>query len=95
MIALRSVNREKPAYLGSNLHISMGLEVAAWIEYADGVSFTLKLPRSTAGHVTLVLPEEPKTATQDQQPLEWFKIRDDIYRFFINVPFETEITIEW
>ncbi|MAT43832.1 MAG: hypothetical protein CL609_15970 [Anaerolineaceae bacterium] len=95
MIGLRSVNPGKPIYLGSNLHISMGLEVSSWTEKRDGLDFKIKLPRSTSGHITLALPKEPKTAFHNQHPLKWQTIRDGVYRFDIIVSFETEISISW
>ncbi len=95
LIALRSVNQEKATYLGSNLHISMGLEIADWTEQTNGLRFKIKLPRTTQGHFTLAIPFEPKTATQNQQSMQWEKIHDGVYRFFVTVPFESEIEINW
>ena len=95
MIAFRSVSREKPIYLGSNLHISMGLEISDWVEKPNKVDFKISLPRTAQGHFTLALPKEPRTPTQNQQILEWQKVREGVYRFYIAVPFETEISINW
>ena len=42
----RLVDNEHATYLGGDLHISQGLEVAEWDESEGGLEFTLRLPRN-------------------------------------------------
>jgi alpha-galactosidase len=55
LVALRRQTAEA-TYLGSNLHYSMGMEVAEWQATETEVNFTLRLPRQTEGRVWLALP---------------------------------------
>jgi alpha-galactosidase len=55
LVALRRQSAE-PTYLGSNLHYSMGMEVAEWQPTQNELAFTLRLPRQTEGRVWLSLP---------------------------------------
>ncbi len=58
MLAVRQANEDSPTYLGSDLHISQGMEVAEWQATAKSVSATLRLPRKASGKVVLKLPGE-------------------------------------
>lgn len=48
----------QPVYLGGDLHISQGIEVAEWQSSRKNVKATLRLPRKTDGVVRLWVPEE-------------------------------------
>ncbi len=54
--AWRRHNDDQAIYLGSDLHISQGLEVAEWQTDGNKVSFTLRLPRKAKGEIRMVLP---------------------------------------
>jgi alpha-galactosidase len=56
VFAVRRKVEYTPCYLGSDLHISQGLEVAHWKANKSEVDITLRLPRKASGMVTLYLP---------------------------------------
>lgn len=58
LLAARRVEEDQPAYLGSNLHISQGIELADWQPDDNEVLFTLRLPRTAEGRVVVLLPGE-------------------------------------
>ncbi|MDY6872905.1 MAG: glycoside hydrolase family 36 protein [Chloroflexota bacterium] len=59
VLAVRPFNSNQPTYLGSDLHLSQGQEIAAW-EIGDGeLAFKFKLGRQAAGRVYFYLPWTP------------------------------------
>lgn len=56
LFSLRRHQGTQPLYVGSDLHISQGVEVDDWHADQDGVDLTLRLPRTTNGSVYLYLP---------------------------------------
>ena len=66
----------KPAYLGSDLHISQGMELVEWKAEAKVIQATLRLPRKTSGHVTIAIcrgsgfcnSQRPDRGIQGHQP---------------------------
>jgi len=56
VLSARLVDNDHAIYLGSDFHISQGLEVADWKEDEHGVVFTLRLPRIATGNVVLAVP---------------------------------------
>jgi alpha-galactosidase len=80
LLALRPV-RSLPMYLGSDLHVSQGLEVRAWERLIDRVSLVLERPGPAAGSVDLYLPRPPQSASLDGASLAWETPGAQIYRF--------------
>lgn len=58
VLAVRQTDEDLPVYLGSDLHISQGMEVAEWEATARSVRATLRLPRKASGNIVLRLPGE-------------------------------------
>jgi alpha-galactosidase len=56
VLAVRMADDELPIYLGSDLHISQGMEVAEWEATAEKVSATIRLPRKAGGRIVVKLP---------------------------------------
>ncbi|MBA4376472.1 MAG: hypothetical protein C0401_09920 [Anaerolinea sp.] len=54
--AFRRFSKGQPCYLGSDLHISQGLEVAKWSTNATEVNLTLRLPRKATGKIIMFVP---------------------------------------
>ena len=82
LLAIRNKLPGLPVYLGSDLHISQGLEVTAWNwlpenrsgpgSVGSGVlSFDLERPGSVSARVDLYLPREPIHATINNSVLSW------------------------
>jgi alpha-galactosidase len=80
LLAARLLHTQ-PQYLGSNLHISQGLEVAAWEHDERVIELELRRPGRSAGHVDLRLPNPPRDVTVDEKKSDWEDLMDDIFRF--------------
>ncbi len=68
--AWRRAQPGQAVYLGSDLHISQGLEVAEWQANVQEVSFTLRLPRKAQGNVRLALPDGTRQVRVNDQVVE-------------------------
>jgi alpha-galactosidase len=87
-VALVAVRPQVPGsfqYLGSNMHISQGLEVAVWVPTVNTLSFQLERPGQAQGHLTLRLPGPPQQATLEGQPIDWKEAFPDCYRFPVDL----------
>jgi alpha-galactosidase len=93
-----------PQYIGSDLHISQGLEVASWQWVAGSTAidkgkisgklgFSLERPGIAQGRVYLYLPLEPHQVTLDGLPVAWSCESREIYSMDVNFNRRTEIEI--
>ena len=103
LLALRKHIPRVPAYLGSDMHISQGLEVSSWEWLADpkaaqgrnvGRKLSLRLarPGPACGKISLYLPGEPIQAIANGFPLTWDQCNPQIYSF--GVEFHRSVEIE-
>lgn len=69
--AWRRVQNADPVYLGSDLHISQGIELAEWKPGRKKVELTLRLPRKTSGVVHLWLPGKATSINVNGSPVEF------------------------
>jgi alpha-galactosidase len=88
LLAVRPKQTGKAQYLGSNLHISQGLEVSHWQEKDLILSLNLSLPRQSEGSITLSLPRAPR----DTAP-RWKEVQRGIYRFQIRLDRQVALKI--
>ena len=65
LVAARLFQADQPAYLGSDLHLSQGMEISQWHSEKNELSLQFKLDRETSGKVFFYLPWQPTGA--------WFK----------------------
>ena len=72
--------REEPLYLGSDLHISQGLEVTQWSGSPANFSLQLERPAQSQGQIELYLPHPPSKVVLNQKEVDWQVLGDDIYR---------------
>lgn len=63
--AARSYDADQPAYLGSDLHLSQGLEISEWRQEKDTLHLKIDLGREASGRLHVYLPWQPAGA--------WFK----------------------
>lgn len=87
LFAVRPV--KNPQYLGSDLHISQGLEVkrCSVSKNHQVMSVTVERPGRVAGEILLSLPNPPQTVTLNREANEWQTAGWDGYRFpvaFVN-----------
>ena len=76
---------DRALYLGSDLHISQGMEVADWTESLEGVEFKLRLPRSAEGNVVLRLPREVDRVLVNGTALECKPVSDEVLQIPIKM----------
>lgn len=93
LLALRSAKTEQACYLGSDLHISQGLEVTQWSAVLPNISFRLERPDKAQGHIDLYLPRPPTKITNDQAEIDWQEQEKDIYRLQVQFQQAAEVEI--
>lgn len=85
LFAVRQRQPGKPQYLGSDLHISQGLEVSGWSAGDGELRFSLKRPGRACGKFELALPGAVLSATTGGRPLPWSDLGDGRYLFDIDL----------
>ncbi len=91
LLAVRPLTSGQPQYLGSDLHITQGIEVASWKITPRRVAVKLERPGSAQGSVLLSLPKPPKKALLDGQDCHWQTVQEGIYTF--SVKFDRAATL--
>jgi alpha-galactosidase len=92
LIAVRRRDGVHPAYIGSDLHVSQGLEVARWQPAAGGLELEMNLPRRAIGNIYLGLPRQPDRATINGNVMNWSEVLPAIFQF--PTVFDRKATIE-
>ena len=86
--------RGEPLYVGSDLHISQGLEVAQWsVSPREGIRLTLERPGQAQGEIGLYLPEAPQKATLNQKEITWLSSADGSYTFAVRFQDRADVRI--
>jgi len=93
LLALRPARAEQACYLGSDLHISQGLEVAQWSAVLPNISLRLERPGKAQGHIELYLPRPPTKVTINQAEIDWQEQEKDIYRLQVQFQQTAELVI--
>ena len=84
----------EPKYLGSNLHISQGLEVTHWsVTPSNGVRLSLERPGNSQGEIELYLPGNLTKILVHQQEVKWQSLGNDRYRIPVQFRQSTEIEV--
>jgi alpha-galactosidase len=96
LLAIRPASTSHPQYLGSNLHISQGLELTEWC-YTPPSTLRLQLtrPGHIQGHFDLKLSTPPRLALLDKQNLSWKNTSSGYYRFYTEFNEKAELHITW
>ncbi len=81
LLAARPYRSHQPIYLGSDLHISQGLEVKRWSADLQSVEFELERPGHAEGRVDLYLPRPPLNASHDGRSIAWTSTGEHFYSF--------------
>lgn len=92
LVALRPV-KKSPQYLGSDLHLSQGLEVSAWKSENGQLELQLTRPGIAQGIVELSLPQPPLEAFLDDSPTVWHNRADNCYRFQVKFDRTARLTV--
>lgn len=81
LLSVRPLRGRLPQYLGSDLHISQGMEVAAWESHSGSISLRLERPGPASGQIYLSLPHSPRRAFLDGATLSWSDLGDGSFAF--------------
>jgi len=84
LLAVRLLTPGDPQYLGSDMHISQGLEVSHWKVSPRRVEVKLTRPGNAEGAVALRLPRPPKKALLDGEECTWEAIQSGVYSIALN-----------
>jgi alpha-galactosidase len=95
LLAVRFHQPNTPLYLGGDLHISQGLEVAQWRPEGNGLALNIERPMIQSGSLELCLPGEPQEAFQDGASLEWERSGEGRYQFRVACDQHASIQIRW
>jgi alpha-galactosidase len=95
LLAVRRLQPELPLYVGSDLHISQGLEVAGWQADPGRLDLQLQRPGRAQGLVELSLPAAPQLAALDGQALTWQATLPGCYRFQVELDQRAQFHLEW
>ncbi len=81
VLTLRRALPGEPQYLGSDLHISQGLEVSGWkwLPQQNRLSLALYRPGNWRGRIYLALPCAPADVQVDGQPCAWEPAAEEVY----------------
>jgi hypothetical protein len=95
LFAVRLV--QSPQYLGSDLHISQGLEVKDWSVSESGriLNVTIERPGRAAGDITLSLPQPPQQVTLNGDPIESQPAGEGCYRFPVAFEKAAILEVHW
>ncbi len=94
LLALRDGNCEASQLVGSNLHISQGLEVVEWIHKENSVELQLERPGAAQGYLTLKLPKPPMQAALDGHSIAWTEPIAGCYRFSLEFFLNAKLQID-
>jgi alpha-galactosidase len=95
LLAVRPHQSYRPQYLGSDLHISQGMELTAWETSQTDLHMRLNRPGRAKGLVELGLPHPPAQAWLNDQPITWFPHGDRCYRLDVEFDQTAEIVIKF
>lgn len=88
---------EALGYLGSDLHVSQGLEVKSWTVSEDQSSLTIIIerPGRESGEIFLSLPETPRQVTLDGKFSEWQSVYEGFYRLSVAFSQSARLEVHW
>jgi alpha-galactosidase len=94
VFTLQLANTEEPVYIGSDLHISQGIEIVEWHFSAEVLTTTIRLPRKTAGRIIVHLPKTPRTCRVNGLLVEVKELGDTLWEIPVEVDGFAHIEIE-
>ena len=90
---VKNVLQDSPQYVGSDLHISQGLEVVSWAATDSTLRATLSRPGQVRGRVVLSLPRPPRRASISQKEIPWQKAEGNLYSFDVEFHNQGELGV--
>ncbi len=95
LLAVRPATPGSAQYLGSDLHISQGLEVREWKTGKTGILLTIVLGREAQGEIEIALPRPPQRARNNDQVIHWVESLPGCYRFALTIKNNNTIKIKY
>jgi alpha-galactosidase len=80
VLAICPYNPEQPAYLGSDIHFSQGMEIGEWSVKEGEITIEIGLDRKITGTLYLYLPWKPKVVLVNDQSNTMQEMGDGIYQ---------------
>jgi alpha-galactosidase len=93
--ALKPVITGTPNYVGSNLHISQGLEIQHWKQRKSQLDFNIDIRRKAQGSITLDLPIEPVYTEQDGKPIQWNVDKTGFHVFRVTIEQRSDFCVHF
>lgn len=95
LLSVRRQTPDQPQYLGSDLHLSQGLEVESWRwEPATGeLALRLRRPGRANGMIDLALPGTIHSACLNGEALGWQRLGGGVYRLDVAFTGKAEIRV--
>ncbi len=84
LLAVRTASNSQACYLGSNLHISQGLEVSSWNPGVHNLQVQLERPGTCQGTIEIYLPMPPKGATLNGRQISCHPGGEGRYNFYLD-----------
>jgi hypothetical protein len=95
LFALRPRHPYSPQYLGSDLHISQGLEVVGWQPDDGFLKMSLVRPGHSHGRIELATPYPIESACLNGTTIHWTALTSGRYTFDLDFNKEAKIEIEY
>jgi alpha-galactosidase len=93
-LAVRPIYSHMPAYIGSNLHISQGLEVSSWFwDKSQQLELHLERPGQSIGYIYLYLPKKPELVSVNGAEADYIQVVDNIYKIQVEFVRSAGITL--
>jgi alpha-galactosidase len=83
LLSVRQYSQESIFFIGSNLHISQGLEIEKMTFSKNEIHFQFSNDRHLEGFIDLLLPKVPKKSVLNNSAIEYIPKGRNIYRFKI------------
>ena len=94
LLAVRTAQNDKPSYLGSNLHISQGLEVVRWVANPGNLKVQLERPARSQGEIEIYLPGTLiQQAALNGDPIRWQARGDGRFIFYLDFAKAAELQL--
>lgn len=94
VVTLQAVQERDAAYVGSDLHISQGMEIVEWHADEKAITATVRLPRKTSGSVFLKLAKTPKSIRVNGEIVVGEELIDQTWQIPVKVDGFAHIEIE-
>ena len=83
LLAVRILKKNGSFYIGSDLHISQGLEIEKCQFSKRELNLQFSQEKRLTGYIELSLPRIPRSANHQGKAVKWIRTSESSYRFFI------------